>query len=106
MSETSNSQKLAELSRQRLSRARFLRLTGAAVGLSVVPLAASERASDAQKTLQGEPEILTGEEYPIGIWGPPPPEEMTTAEESITRYEQIKNAGFNFVIGGNGVTFV
>ena len=42
---------------------------------------------------------MTGGEYPIGIWGPPPPEETTSA-----RYKQIKDAGFNFVIGGNGVT--
>jgi hypothetical protein len=99
VSETSNFQKLAELSQRRVSRARFLRLTGAAAGLSLTPLATSERASDAQTEPSGEPEILTSGEYPIGIWGPPPPEET-----SPDRYKQIKDAGFNFVIGGNGVT--
>ncbi len=98
MSETSKSKKFAELSQQRLSRARFLRLAGAGVGLSLTSLAASERASDAQTSSLVEPEILTSGVYPIGIWGPPPPEE-TTPE----RYKQIKDAGFNFVIGGNGV---
>lgn len=99
MSKTSKSHILAELSQGRLSRARFLRLAGAGVGLSLTSLAVSERASDAQTAALVEPEILTSGEYPIGIWGPPPPEQ-TTPE----RYKQIKDAGFNFVIGGNGVT--
>ena len=42
------------------------------------------------------PAILSGPEFPIGLWWPPPPE-ATTSE----RYLQIKEAGFNFVIGGN-----
>jgi hypothetical protein len=36
--------------------------------------------------------------FPIGIWWPPPPSKTTT-----TTYNEIAAAGFNFVIGGNGV---
>jgi hypothetical protein len=46
------------------------------------------------------PEILSGEgPFPIGVWWPPPPSQTTEA-----RYREIAEAGFNFVIGGNGVT--
>lgn len=37
-------------------------------------------------------------EFVIGLWSPPPPAETTDA-----RYAQIADAGFNLVIGGNGV---
>jgi hypothetical protein len=37
--------------------------------------------------------------FPIGLWSPPPP-----AQTTIERYQEIAAAGFNFVIGGNGVT--
>jgi hypothetical protein len=43
--------------------------------------------------------MLSGDTYPIGLWWPPPPTETT-----IERYKEIAAAGFNFVIGGNGVT--
>ena len=99
VSETNSSWKPTDLPQRRLSRAHFLRLAGAGVGLSLTSLAASERASKAQTTSLAEPDILTSGAYPVGIWGPPPPQE-TTPE----RYKQIKDAGFNFVIGGNGVT--
>jgi hypothetical protein len=42
---------------------------------------------------------VAGGEFPIGAWWPPPPEETTSQ-----RYQEIANANFNFVIGGNGVT--
>ena len=92
MGRTNGSQELEKpLFRRRLSRARFLRLIGAGLPL----IAASRgRASSAQTT-----GILTSGEYPIGLWWPPPPEETT-----VERYRQIAAAGFNFVIGGNGVT--
>lgn len=48
--------------------------------------------------MTGTPEILTSGEYPIGLWWPPPP------GETVERYQEIAAAGFNFVIGGNGVT--
>lgn len=41
---------------------------------------------------------LGGGEYPIGLWWPPPP-----AQTTVGRYREISDAGFNFVIGGNGV---
>jgi hypothetical protein len=45
--------------------------------------------------------IALGGEYPIGIWWPPPPDKT-----DVGRYRQIAEAGFNFVIGGNGVTSI
>jgi hypothetical protein len=46
------------------------------------------------------PEILARDgRFPIGVWWPPPPGKTTKA-----RYAEIAKAGFNFVIGGNGVT--
>lgn len=55
------------------------------------------RIAGAQTT--GVPTLLAGDRYPIGIWGPPPPKQTTTK-----RYQEIAAAGFNFVMGGNGVT--
>lgn len=43
--------------------------------------------------------VFGGGEYPIGLWWPPPPGQTT-----VGRYREISDAGFNFVIGGNGVT--
>ncbi|WP_219973470.1 hypothetical protein [Rubrobacter xylanophilus] len=37
--------------------------------------------------------------YPVGLWWPPP-----TERTNAYRYREISEAGFNFVIGGNGVT--
>lgn len=37
-------------------------------------------------------------EFFIGFWSPPPPQETTYA-----RYKEIAEAGFNLVLGGNGV---
>jgi hypothetical protein len=88
------------LEQKTLTRARFLRLLGAGVGLSVIPgssLAGLGGAASAQTT--GSPTILGGGVYPIGLWWPPPPAQTTTQ-----RYQEIVAAGFNFVIGGNGVT--
>ncbi len=43
--------------------------------------------------------MLARGEYPIGLWWPPPP-----GQTGVERYREISEAGFNFVIGGNGVT--
>jgi hypothetical protein len=87
---------------QRLSRAHFLRLAGAGVGLSFIPSSLAGLGqggvASAQTTTPGVPTILGGQEYPIGLWWPPPPKQTTTK-----RYKEIAAAGFNFVIGGNGV---
>jgi hypothetical protein len=84
------------LLRRRLDRARFLRLLGAGAGLSMFysPLLAGQ--AGAQDAAFGLP--ISGEEYPIGVWWPPPPDQTSTQ-----RYAEIAAAGFNFVIGGNGV---
>lgn len=89
------------LPERKLSRARFLRLVGAGVGLSFVPgsLAASFGGGAAGAQTAGAPTLLAGDTYPIGLWWPPPPTETTTQ-----RYQEIAAAGFNFVIGGNGIT--
>lgn len=74
------------------SRARFLRLLGMSAGVVLSGSIISRGAA-------AEGETVAGGEFPIGLWWPPPPDE-TTAE----RYAEISAAGFNFVIGGNGVS--
>ncbi|MBA2691928.1 MAG: hypothetical protein H0U65_05465, partial [Rubrobacter sp.] len=82
-----------EPSRGVFSREEFLRLAlGAGAGMALSGSLAALASDEARAG------ILGGGEFPIGIWWPPPPAE-TTAE----RYREIKDAGFNFVIGGNGV---
>lgn len=85
-------------SRRKFARADFLRLASAGASLSVLPayLAALGSASSAQTAVRGAG--ITGGEYPIGIWWPPPPSKTT-----VGRYKEIADAGFNFVVGGNGV---
>lgn len=80
-----------------VSRARFLRLMGTGAGLSLLSL--SSTVLGARPSIaQAWPGILSDGEFPIGIWWPPPPDQTTTA-----RYQEIADARFNFVIGGNGV---
>jgi hypothetical protein len=40
--------------------------------------------------------LVGGTQFPIGLFWPPPPYYM-----SVQRYQEIADAGFNFVIGGN-----
>jgi len=88
------------LAERRLNRARFLRLIGAGATLPFIPTsltAFGARPSSAQTI---GPEILSEEgEYPIGVWSPPPP-----SQTNQQRYQEIADANFNFVIGGNGAT--
>ncbi len=84
---------------QSLSRARFLQLVGAGVGLSLVPASLGGLGGVASAQTAPTPTILGSGRYPIGLYWPPPPSQTTS-----TRYQQIAAAGFNFVIGGNGVT--
>jgi hypothetical protein len=91
-----------------VSRARFLRLAGLGAGLSLFPGSVfSANAAGAQAA--GRPEILDGPKYPIAAWWPPPPVENTgtrEAQQAATNdlYEELADAGFNTVIGGNGVS--
>ena len=81
-----------------VSRARFLKLAGLGVGLSLLP-GSLLPAGVAGAQVVGGAELLNPDgKYPIGLWWPPPPEQ--TSDE---RYAEISAAGFNFVIGGNGV---
>ena len=101
MSERNASHDLGRsLLEQKLSRLRFIRFVGTGVGISFMPafLASLGPASSAQTIATGKPTILSGEEFPIGLWSPPPPTETT--EE---RYQEIAAAGFTFVVGGNGI---
>ena len=87
----------ASLFEQTLSRNRFLRLVGMGAGLSLLP--SSLAVLGAGSALGATADILAYRRYPIGLWWPPPPERTTAY-----RYQQIREAGFNFVIGGNGVS--
>lgn len=88
--------------RREMDRARFLRLIGAGATLPFVPasLAAfGARSSSAQTVPPTPADLVANGEFPIGVWWPPPPDETTQQ-----RYQEIADANFNFVIGGNGVT--
>jgi hypothetical protein len=92
------------LLQRELDRARFLRLIGAGATLPFIPasLAAFGARSSSAQTIPPPPtpaDLVAGGEFPIGVWWPPPP-----SETNQFRYQQIADANFNFVIGGNGVT--
>jgi hypothetical protein len=93
---TSPTDRPSENPPSKFGRAEFLRLARKGIGLSLVP--SSILFAGAQPAFGATAEILADGRFPIGLWWPLPPE-MTTA----ARYEQIRQAGFNFVIGGNGV---
>lgn len=82
-----------------MDRVAFLRLIGAGASLSFLPASFAFAAAPAGAQATSRIPILSGGEYPVGIWWPPPP-----AETSVERYREISDAGFNFVVGGNGVT--
>jgi len=91
----------------RTDRAGFLRLMGLGAGLSLFPGSLfSANAAAAQAV--GRPEILADARYPIAVWWPPPPVENTgTRDEQQAStnalYAYLAGAGFNAVLGGNGV---
>jgi hypothetical protein len=92
-----------------VSRARFLKLAGLGAGLSLFSgtlLSANVAGAQAAEV----PDILdTGDpdgRYPIAAWWPPPPVPNTDPDpeaETARRYAELAGAGFNTVIGGNGV---
>src|SRR5215211_4733903 len=87
---------------RKLDRARFLRLIGAGATLPFVAAsfaAFGARSSSAQAVPPTPAYLVAGGEFPIGVWWPPPP-----GETNQGRYQEIAEANFNFVIGGNGVT--
>jgi hypothetical protein len=81
---------------QNLTRARFLRLAGAGLGLSIIP--SSLALGRGAPAFAAKSPLLSDGQYPIGLFWPPPPDQTT-----VERYKEIAAAGFNFVIGGNGV---
>ena len=93
-----------------ISRARFLRLAGLGAGISLFPgplLSAGPGAAQAV----GAPEILSPNgRYPIAVWWPPPPvpkddpgDPRSDTERTNALYAELAGAGFNAVLGGNGV---
>jgi len=92
-----------------VSRARFLKLAGLGAGISLFP-GSLFPANSAGAQAAGGPEILADARYPIAAWWPPPPvkddpddlrpDDVRTNE----LYEELAMAGFNTVLGGNGVS--
>ena len=92
-----------------VSRARFLKLAGLGAGLSLFP-GSLFPADVAGAQAAGGPEILADARYPIAAWWPPPPvpkddpnDLRTDQERTNDLYEDLADAGFNAVLGGNGV---
>lgn len=84
-------------SSSKLSRRGVLGLAAGAAGVATMPGLASGAA--AQVTPQAvAPDILTDDIFPIGFFWPPP-----RSETNVARYNEIKEAGFNLVLGGNDV---
>ncbi len=74
---------------------------GSLVGAGSAAAATSDSAASATSGAVSAadipvPRILSGDRYPIGLWWPPHPFETNDA-----RYQQIVDAGFTFIIGGN-----
>jgi hypothetical protein len=85
------------LSEHKLSRARFLRLLATGLGLSFIPSSLALWGGGSALGASA-PTLLADGRFPIGLWSPPPP-----AQTTLERYQQIAAAGFDFVIGGNGI---
>ncbi len=91
-----------------VSRARFLKLAGLGAGLSFFS-GSLFPANAVGAQAAGGPEILTDARYPIAAWWPPPPVDNDpndpTFDERKTNelYAEFAGAGFNVVLGGNGV---
>lgn len=81
-----------------MSRAHFLRMAGAGVAFSGL-FAGLDLFFRAPGASAGSERSLVPGRYPVGLWWPPPP-----GKTNAYRYREISEAGFNFVIGGNGVT--
>lgn len=67
----------------------------AAIGASR-PAAATPRRAEARPGAVEDLPLVGGEEFPIGLFWPPPPMQTT-----LERYAEIKDAGFTFLITGN-----
>lgn len=91
----------ADVSGQPVRRRTLLGAAGAGAVAAAIPHVGSRpavattkpRASAAQAE---DLPLIGGEEFPIGIYWPPPPFQTT-----LERYTEIADAGFNFVITGN-----
>ena len=77
-------------------------LVGAGLGsLGIQALAGAGRAfadgarEHAAATRDNDP-IVTGDQFPIGLFWPPPP-----LQTGLARYQEIRDAGFTFVLSGN-----
>jgi hypothetical protein len=92
-----------------VSRARFLKLAGLGAGLSLFSGSLFSAGPGLAQAVGG-PEILHPDApYPVAAWWPPPPVDNDpndpTFDERKTNelYKQLADAGFNTVLGGNGV---
>jgi hypothetical protein len=92
-----------------ISRARFLKLAGLGSGLSLLPGSLFPTSPAAAQAV-GTPELLDPARYPYPVvaWWPPPPVSNNLPDDEVNaetarRYAELAGAGFNTVIGGNGV---
>lgn len=69
---------------------------GLLLGLAALPIMAGARVAEATTDQAGRVPILGDDQFPIGAIWPPPPSQTTPR-----RYQQLKDAGFTFLITGN-----
>jgi hypothetical protein len=89
---------LSGVNRRMLLRGVGLTAMASALPLALRPTEASAAATgtSAAGAISDTLPILSGNEFPIGLFWPPPPFQTT-----LRRYAEIKEAGFTFVISGN-----
>ncbi len=104
-----NGEKHGDVLNDGISRARFLKLAGLGAGLSLFPGSLFSAGPGVAQAFGG-PEILSDARYPIAAWWPPPPvprDDPNDPRPDNVRtnelYAAISGAGFNAVLGGNGV---
>ncbi|MEJ7840244.1 MAG: hypothetical protein WKF95_00645 [Rubrobacter sp.] len=91
-----------------ISRTHFLKLVGLGAGLSLFPGSLFPSGTGLAQTVGG-PTILSGARYPIAAWWPPPPVPKDPNDPNADNvktnalYAELAGAGFNTVLGGNGV---
>lgn len=83
----------------RRSLLKAMGVTAALLGASTAGGTAHAESTPKVNPLAGRaerPALFDEDEFPIGLWWPPPPFETT-----LDRYREIKDAGFTFLVGGN-----
>ena len=89
-----------------INRRRFIGMVAAASAgvatLGFMPIfGCKSKTGDKDNPVDNPAEMTGNKEFVIGIWVPPPPHLMETENDIKMRYQQIADAGINFVWGNH-----